>query len=65
MRSERRPLSLETSEFARARASAEVGLRTQRDQAVRIVAGKAHDAQDLRGLLAMLGLDAAGQRADA
>ncbi|GAA3580769.1 hypothetical protein GCM10022222_76850 [Amycolatopsis ultiminotia] len=58
MRSERRPLSTETSEFARARVTAEAGLRVQQDQAVRTVAGRARDADDLRGLLAMLGLEA-------
>ncbi|MEU4674774.1 hypothetical protein AB0F91_44245 [Amycolatopsis sp. NPDC023774] len=58
MRSERRPLSPDTSEFARARVSAELGLRHQRNQAARTVAGRARDVDDLRGLLAMLGLEA-------
>ncbi|WP_020661143.1 hypothetical protein [Amycolatopsis benzoatilytica] len=58
MRSERRPLSAETSEFARARVSAEEGLRTQQAHAARTVAVHAHDVDDLRGLLAMLGLEA-------
>ncbi|WP_033290771.1 hypothetical protein [Amycolatopsis jejuensis] len=58
MRSERRPLSAETSEFARARITAEQDLCVRQDQAVRTVAGFAHDADDLRGLLEMLGLEA-------
>lgn len=58
MRSERRPLSAETSEFARARVAAEQDLRVQQDHAARTVAGHAHDVDDLRGLLAMLGLEA-------
>lgn len=62
MRSESRPLSAETSEFARARVTAEVGLRNQRDQAFRTVAGRAHDAADLRSLLEMLGLEAGAHR---
>ncbi|QRP42717.1 hypothetical protein [Amycolatopsis sp. FDAARGOS 1241] len=59
MRSEQRALSPENSEFARARISAERGLRHQQHQAAITVAGRAHDANDLRGLLAMLGLEAA------
>ena len=62
MRSQQRPLSTATSEFARARVSAEEGLRTQQTHAARTVACHAHDADDLRGLLAMLGLEA-GARA--
>ncbi|MGW4484920.1 hypothetical protein ACWEOE_13880 [Amycolatopsis sp. NPDC004368] len=61
MRSERRPLSPETSEFARARVSAEQGMRHQRDLAARTVAARAHDAEDLRGLLDMLGLEVAAR----
>ncbi|WP_406635981.1 hypothetical protein [Amycolatopsis sp. WGS_07] len=61
MRSERRPLSAETSEFARARVSAEADLRTQQQHAARTVAGHAHDVDDLRGLLDMLGLEASSR----
>ena len=52
--------SATNGQFAKNRAVAEEGIKVQRGQAVRTVAGHAHDAQDLRALLAMLGLEAAG-----
>lgn len=46
-----------TGEFARARAKAEQDVSVLRERAARTVAGQAKSAEDLRGLLAMLGLE--------
>lgn len=45
------------SRFAKSRADAEEHTEKLRGQAVRTVAGHAHDAEDLGFLLAMLGLE--------
>jgi hypothetical protein len=49
-------------EFAKARARAELTEQALRESAARTVATQAIDAEDLHGLLAMLGLDGSESR---